>query len=122
MYEGRFIIEFGLGVDFHGQDVNRAAQKAVKDAVSRSCLCGLEELLHLKDLDSQVNIKVTLAVTKPEIIDSKLIADCLPVGRVEVRAATGGLAVPGLFIPAFGDTDDSIVAAMACVEVFIKAE
>ena len=36
----RFIIEFGLGTDFHGQDVNKAAQKAVRDAMSRCCLCG----------------------------------------------------------------------------------
>ena len=30
----RFIIEFGLGTDFHGQDVSKAAQKAVKDAIN----------------------------------------------------------------------------------------
>ncbi|MBQ1434455.1 MAG: Lin0512 family protein, partial [Clostridia bacterium] len=30
----RFIIEFGTGVDVHGIDVTKAAQKAVKDAVS----------------------------------------------------------------------------------------
>lgn len=35
----KFIVEFGMGTDFHGQDVTKAAKKAVKDAVSRSCLC-----------------------------------------------------------------------------------
>ena len=30
----RFIIEFGLGTDFHGQDVNKAAQKAVRRHVA----------------------------------------------------------------------------------------
>ena len=41
----KFIVEFGMGTDFHGQDVTKAAKKAVKDAVSRSCLCGLEDVL-----------------------------------------------------------------------------
>ena len=69
---GRYIIEFGMGTDFHGQDVTKAACKAVKDAVSRSCLCGLH--------------------------------------------------VPGLYVPDFGDADDSIEAALACVEVEIRKE
>lgn len=43
----RFIIEFGLGTDFHGQDVSKAAQKAVKDAF-RSCLCGLIDVLEIR--------------------------------------------------------------------------
>jgi uncharacterized protein (TIGR02058 family) len=30
----RYVVEFGYGVDLHGQDVNKAAQKAVKDAIS----------------------------------------------------------------------------------------
>ena len=46
---GRYIIEFGMGTDFHGQDVSKAAAKAVKDAVSRSCLCGLSEVLRLEE-------------------------------------------------------------------------
>ena len=45
----KFIVEFGMGTDFHGQDVTKAAKKAVKDAVSRSCLCGLEDVLGLTD-------------------------------------------------------------------------
>ena len=43
----KFIVEFGMGTDFHGQDVTKAARKAVRDAVSRSCLCGLEDVLGL---------------------------------------------------------------------------
>lgn len=115
----RYIIEFGLGMDFHGQDVNRAAEKAVKDAVSRSCLCGLTEVLHLQDVDEQVAITVTIAVTRPEAVDAATIAACLPVGKVTVHAVEGGMKVPGLYMPRFGDADDSIEVAVACVEVGI---
>ncbi|MDR1622799.1 MAG: Lin0512 family protein, partial [Synergistaceae bacterium] len=38
----RYIVEFGIGMDFHGQDVSKAAAKAVRDATTKSCLCGLQ--------------------------------------------------------------------------------
>ncbi|WP_419821282.1 Lin0512 family protein [Anoxybacterium hadale] len=113
------MIEFGLGMDFHGQDVNKAAQKAVKDAISKSCLCGLEEVLHLKDLSRDVRIEVILGVSDPAKIREEDIKACLPIGTVSVRAAAGGLQVSGLYLPGFGDQDDSIEVAVACIEVWI---
>lgn len=116
----RYIIEFGIGVDFHGQDVNKAAQKAVKDAVSKSCLCGLSEVLDLDDLDKGVHIHATVAVTRPEEINPADIAACLPIGKVTVNAIGGGLRVPGLYLARFGDSDDSIEVAIAALEVGVK--
>ncbi|WP_128425540.1 Lin0512 family protein [Gudongella oleilytica] len=115
----RFIIEFGMGMDLHGQDISKAAAKAVKDAVSRSCLCGLEEVLGIKDLNTSVEIEVTVAVSRPEEVDDRKIKEQLPIGSVKVEAVKGGLTIPGLYIPALGDNDNTIEAALACVEVFI---
>jgi uncharacterized protein (TIGR02058 family) len=115
----RYIIEFGMGVDFHGQDVTRAAEKAVLDAVSRSCLCGLEEVMGINDLNGGVGVKVTVAVTRPDEVDIERIKKCLPVGMKTIQTVEGGMKVPGLFIPDFGDKDNSIEAALACVEVEI---
>ena len=115
----RFIIEFGLGTDFHGQDVSKAAQKAVKDAVSRSCLCGLVDVLEIRDLRKDVKVNVTVAVSRPEDVDTDAVRGCLPVGEVEVCAITGGLSCPGLYIPDFGDNDNSIEVAVAAIEVFV---
>lgn len=115
----KFIVEFGMGTDFHGQDVTGAAKKAVKDAISRSCLCGLEDVLGLTDFKSQVRIVATVAVSRPEEVDCAAVAEALPVGTAEVRAVKGGLTVDGLCIEAFGDRDCSIEAALAAVEVFI---
>ena len=109
----RFIIEFGLGTDFHGQDVSKAAQKAVKDAISRSCLCGLIDVLEIRDFKRDVKVNVTVAVSRPEAVDTEAVKSCLPVGEVEVHA------VPGLYIPGFGDSDDSIEVAVAAIEVFV---
>ena len=109
----RFIIEFGLGTDFHGQDVSKAAQKAVKD------LCGLIDVLEIRDFKRDVKVNVTVAVSRPEAVDTEAVKSCLPVGEVEVHAVAGGLNFPGLYIPGFGDSDDSIEVAVAAIEVFV---
>lgn len=106
-------------MDFHGQDVTKAAQKAVKDAISRSCLCGLQEILHISDLKQEVRIDVTLAVSNPDKVQEESVKECFPVGTAVVKAVKGGLQVPGLYLPGFGDRDDSIEVAVACVEVWI---
>ena len=116
----RFIIEFGMGCDFHGQDVTKAAQKAVKDAVSRSCLSGLVEILNITDLNDGIKVKATVAVSRPDEVDIEKVKESLPVGEKEVIVTKGGLSVSGLYIPEFGDKDDTIEAALACVEVVIK--
>ncbi|NLC73268.1 MAG: hypothetical protein GX684_05805 [Ruminococcaceae bacterium] len=115
----KYIVEFGMGTDFHGQDVTKAAKKAVKDAVSRSCLCGLDEVLELEDFSRQLLVRATVAVSKPEAVDKTDVASVLPVGKVEIIPVLGGLTIDGLNIPAFGDSDKSIEAAIAAVEVFI---
>ena len=109
----KYIVELGLGSDFHGQDVTKAAKKAAKDAISHSCLCGLEEVLGLTDFKNQVYIRATVAVTRPEEVDCEEVASVFPVGTVEVVPVAGGLRCDGLCIPAFGDCDKSIEAAVA---------
>jgi uncharacterized protein (TIGR02058 family) len=118
----KFLVEFGMGTDFHGQDVNKAAKKAVKDAVSRSCLCGLQELLDIpeEEFGARVLIRATVAVSRPEEVDTADVASVFPVGAAQVTAVRGGLTVDGLCIPRFGDTDRSIEAALAAVEVFVR--
>lgn len=116
----RYIIEFGLGMDFHGQDVNKAAHKAVLDAISKSCLCGLKEILGIKDMNKDIVVNVILSTTQPEKIDKEKIKTYLPVGEVKVQSVSGGLNVPGIFIPEFGGSDNSIEVAIACIEVYIK--
>ena len=64
----RYIIEFGIGMDFHGQNVSKAAAKAAKNAISSSCLCGLSEVLGMDEL-SQVKVKVTMDGDKIAKID-----------------------------------------------------
>jgi uncharacterized protein (TIGR02058 family) len=109
-------------MDFHGQDVTKAAVKASKDAISRSCLIGLNEVCGFsqEDVDQNVMIDVTVAVSRPEEVDEEEVRKCFPVGKVTVHAVKGGLKTDGLYFTRFEGKDDSIEACLACVKVEIK--
>ncbi|SHJ10668.1 Lin0512 family protein [Desulfofundulus thermosubterraneus] len=112
----RFVIEFGTGIDFHGQDDTGAARKAVRDAVSHSCLCGLTEIFGIRDLNEMV-VDVTVAVPHPGKVDGARVLAEIPFGRKSIKVINGGMQVPGIYLPGLGDTDDSIIVANACIEV-----
>ncbi len=120
----RFIIEFGIGLDIHGQDVTKAAIKAVRDAISKSCLIGLNELFGFsyEDMNKFVFIDVVIGVTKPDELDENEIKKVFPVGQVTVKSVLGGLRSEGLYLTEFNDKDDSIEAAVACVKVYVKKD
>lgn len=122
MLTNRFILEFGMGLDIHGQDVTRAAVKAAKDAINKSCLIGLNEVCGFTqdNIDENVFIDVTVGVSRPDDVKTDEVAKCFPVGKVSVKAVQGGLKTEGLYFTNFGDKDDSIEVAVACVSVKIK--
>jgi uncharacterized protein (TIGR02058 family) len=114
----RFIVEIGTGIDIHGENVTKAACRAVKDAVSRSCLCGLLEILELKNLeDVQVNIQV--ASPNPDQVDLEQVMAEVPIGRKSAHAVKGGMMTQGLCVPQFAPECDQIVVVNAAVTVSI---
>lgn len=117
----KFIIEFGMGMDFHGQDVNKAAGKAIKDAISKSCLIGLNEIYGLteENLNEKMMIEAIIGVSRPEDLNTEELKKLFPVGKVTIKAEKGGLTTAGLFFPGFGDTDNTIEAAIVCVTVSV---
>ncbi|KJF28616.1 hypothetical protein TZ02_01520 [Clostridium aceticum] len=117
----RYIVELGWGADLHGQDVTKAAERAVKDAISKSCLCGLKEILEVADLN-EVGVHVTIAAPYPEKVEAEKVIKVLPIGKKSIEIVKGGMEVPGLCVEEFGDLKDSIVIANACVEVKVSCE
>jgi uncharacterized protein (TIGR02058 family) len=115
----RFIVEIGTGADLHGEDVTKAACRAVKDAISRSCLCGLVEILGVKDLQAmQVDIQV--ACPKPDEVNIEKVKAIVPIGQKTAQAVEGGMTARGLCVPNFAPDCDRIVVANAAVTVFIQ--
>lgn len=121
MTERRFIVEWGTGADLHGQDATKAALRAVHDAISRSCLCGLLEILHLQDLNA-MRVDVLVAVPMPEQVQADAVLSVIPFGRKTLRVVPGGMRAPGLYQPELGDQSPDIIVANAAVTVWIDQE
>ncbi len=86
----RIILEMGTGNDLYGEDYTKAGVRAVQDALHHSSL-SLFKSMGLKHDDMQV--EVTVATQKPELIDSTVIAAQIPFGSVKVNTVKGGLNV-----------------------------
>jgi uncharacterized protein (TIGR02058 family) len=117
----RFILEFGMGIDQHGQNATRAACKAVSDAVSRSCLVGLIEIVRLRNLDDML-VDIQIACPHPEQVDRQEVMQALPFGQKQLEIREGGMLVHGLYQPELGDTSDEAYIANAAITVWIDEE
>jgi len=119
MKKKRFIVEIGTGADLHGEDVTKAACRAVKDAISRSCLCGLVDILGMDDLNA-VYVDIIVATPKPAEVDLEQVKAIAPIGKITARSMTGGMVVAGLCVPNFAPSCDQIVVANAAVTVSVR--
>ncbi len=115
----RFIVELGTGADLHGEDVTKAACRAVKDAVSRSCLCGIVEILGIQDLNA-VEVEIVVAVPGAKDVDLDRVKAEVPIGRKTARAVEGGMKVKGLCVSQFASACDQIVVANAAITVLVE--
>lgn len=117
----RFVVEFGMGLDQHGQDPTNAACKAVQDAVARSCLAGLLEVVRLQSVnDMQVDIHI--ACPHPEQVDRDRVLAALPFGHKTLTVSDGGLVAHALFQPELGDLSDEAYVANAAITVWVDVD
>lgn len=93
----RYIVEFGTGVDLHGEDETKAAQKAVKDAISHCSMVGLGQLFKIgsfAELEEALMVDVTIASPNPEKIDGDKVLEILPEGKRRISVIKGGIRFP----------------------------
>ena len=121
MARKRYIVELGTGADLHGEDVTKAACRAVNDAVSRSCLCGLIEILNRRQFED-LHVEVLVACPRPEAIDVEKVKAQIPISATSVKAVACGLQVRGICVDAFARNCDTIVMANAAVTVFVDVD
>jgi uncharacterized protein (TIGR02058 family) len=106
MAEQPLVLEFGMGVDVHGQDGTKAARRAVSDAIRHSSLPLLGQI---RERGGTMLVDVTVAVPDPDSVDLELVKSELPHGEVTVHAVLGGLRVP------------SSDALIACAAITVSA-
>ena len=101
------VLEFGMGVDVHGQDCTKAACRAVSDAIRHSSLPLFQDI---RARGGRMLVDVTVGVPEPASVDVERVRKELPHGEVTVRAVAGGLRVPG---------SDALIA---CAAITVSAE
>ncbi len=90
-----------------------------KDAISRSCLCGLVEIMGLEDVE-EIEVEVLVAVPEPESVNGEEVLKAIPFGRKRIQVVSGGLSAPGLYLERLGDKSNAILVANAAVTVWVK--
>lgn len=117
----RFAIEIGYAADLHGEDMTKAATRAVRDAVSRVCLCGLVEIC-ARDRFQGVHVHADVFVPVPDQVDREAVLACIPIGEKSLTLSEGGMSVPGIEVPCFAQGVSNIVAACAALTVSIETD
>ena len=124
MNEKRFIVQIGSGADQHGHnnDCTKAAVKAVKNAISNNCLCGLKEIANLKTLNDLLKMKVHIKIGAPfpQNINKNKILKAVPFGIKSIEIVEGGLITEGMMIKELGDTSNNILICCASVTVSVE--
>lgn len=93
----RYLVEIGTGVDLHGEDATKAAQRAVKDAISHSSMVGLSQLFNFKnfyEIDDALLVDVTVAAPDPSMVDGEAVLTTLPEGKRRINVVKGGFRFP----------------------------
>ncbi len=104
------IMEFGMGADILGGDYTKAAVRAVENALRRNGI-RFADALGMSKHDFLV--KVTIGVTRPDLVDRDRVAAVLPYGQREVAVEEGGLDIP------LENVDGNTVMANAVLTVFL---
>ena len=120
----RYLVEVGTGIDLHGGDETKAAQRAVKDAISHSSMVGLSQLFKAEsfaELEEALMVDVTIATPNPEKVDREAVLSTLPEGKRMITVVRGGMAFPTASTRKEARTHD-IVMANAVIVVLVDVE
>ncbi|MFS0752429.1 Lin0512 family protein [Oceanobacillus sp. 1P07AA] len=111
-------IQTGMGIDVHGQDITKAATRAVQNAIWANSMPGIEKSLPNQRLE---NMKVVVRLAVPldrDNLDISKIKETIPYGTVEVDVTDGGMATSsGIILEDKHDENDLMYIVNAAVEV-----
>jgi uncharacterized protein (TIGR02058 family) len=120
----RYLLELGTGVDLHGKDETKAAQRAVKDAISHSSMIGLGALFKIDsfaELEDALMVDVTIAAPNPDSIDGEAVLGVLPEGKRRINVIKGGMMWPAEDTEEDAKSHD-VVMVNAIIVVLIDVE
>ena len=106
--------EMGMGIDLVGEDMTKAAQRAVREAINRTSLPGITHLVPGGDR-ANMRVQVTVAVPRPDEVDADAVAAEFPYGTVDVTAVEGGIRTPNG--TDYGPERDHLIGALVVIAV-----
>ncbi|MEP5760386.1 MAG: Lin0512 family protein [Litoreibacter sp.] len=113
MMAHRIILEMGTGNDLYGMDYTKAAKRAIQDALHHSSIVMFKSLGIPHE---EMEVRVTIAVQEPDLIDIQALEAELPRGRAVVKSVMGGLNVHD------AQNDQTHVIATAAIEAFVPID
>lgn len=117
----RFIVELGTGADLHGGDVTKAAKRAISDAITHSCLCGLTEILNVNDME-KIQVVIKVGCPKPEEVQQDELLKLILFGMASIEeVVNGGFSTKGLHVDSLGE-GDQIVIAVVSLSVYVEQQ
>ena len=120
----KYILEVGTGIDLHGEDETKAAQRAVKDAISHCSMVGLSQLFRIgsfREMSDALMVDVTIATPNPEKVDGNAVLSVLPEGERRINVVEGGMSWPAA-TTAEEVRSHRIVMANAVIMVLVDAD
>lgn len=111
-------IEIGMGIDLHGQNVTKAAVRAVQNAIHHNSMPGIRSLLPNNDLNNmKLNVRLAVPADK-DLLDLTLVKTELPYGEISFEVIDGGmLTTSGIVLADKEDINDLVYVVIASVEV-----
>jgi len=106
-----------MGIDTHGQDVTKAAYKAIRDAIGKNAI---PSSAHIPGGPDGMRIHVKLGVPKQyqDRIDIEAVLEAIPYGKKTAEVVDGGLVTrSGILLDRFEDKNDDMIMVCAAVEV-----
>ncbi|GEM02561.1 conserved hypothetical protein [Halolactibacillus halophilus] len=116
--EKMIFVETGVGIDTHGQDVTKAAVRAVVNAIHYNSMPGIKDFLPEQSLHN-MKVNVVLGVpTDVNEVDIDRIKAEIPYGTVTVDVVPGGLkTTSGIYLEEQQDNNDLMYIVNAAVQV-----
>lgn len=116
--EQLIFVQTGTGTDIHGQNVTKAAVRAVENATLYNSMPGIEKQLPEQNLENmKVNVRLAVPLDEDKV-DEDEIRKVIPYGNVTVEVITGGMATSsGIILEDKKDQNDLMYIVNAAVEV-----
>lgn len=111
-------VEIGMGIDLHGQNVTKAAIRAVQNAIHHNSMPGIRSVLPDGDLNNmKVNVRLAVPADKDQL-NLAIVREELPYGQVTFEVVDGGmLTTSGIVLADKEDRNDLAYVVIASVEV-----